>query len=155
MIEEPKPDEGLREEIGEELSQFSSGLLAWKSWGTVALDKVHELKEMSINQILLNVASHYQVLEEHCSELVDDVIRLEMEKKQLQAKIEDEFVKAFAEDYHKTHDKLHILEVEEAKREEKKRLITMVENWVKRYGGVYTIPRDKFYAFIQSIKEEE
>jgi len=29
--------------------------------------------------ILLKVASHYQSLEEHCSELVDDVIRLEAE----------------------------------------------------------------------------
>jgi len=34
----------------------------------------------------------------------------------VQSKIEDEFIKAFASDYHKTHDKLHILEIEETYR---------------------------------------
>jgi len=42
----------VREKIGGELSQLSSSLLAWRSWGTVAPDKIHELKETSTDEII-------------------------------------------------------------------------------------------------------
>jgi hypothetical protein len=45
----------LTEEIELELSQYASSLLAWKSWGTVAPEKIHDLKIESRNNIISSV----------------------------------------------------------------------------------------------------
>jgi len=44
--------EGLREALDNLLSQYSSGLLAWKGWGMGASEKVHDLKIEIIKDII-------------------------------------------------------------------------------------------------------
>lgn len=47
----PEPPEKLRETIDAELSQYGSSLLAWKSWGSVAVDKAHDLKVEAVDKL--------------------------------------------------------------------------------------------------------
>jgi hypothetical protein len=43
----------LGEEIEQELSQYASALLAYKSWGTIAVEKAHMLKVESAKNIAI------------------------------------------------------------------------------------------------------
>ena len=45
-------EQELRARIEEELSQYGSILLAWKSWGTVAVERVHDSKIEALDRIL-------------------------------------------------------------------------------------------------------
>ena len=42
----------LREQIDQVFSGYGSELLAWKSWGMNAVEKTHDLKVESVDQIL-------------------------------------------------------------------------------------------------------
>ena len=67
-----KPDEGLKKEVNIIVKKWATETLAL--WFDKRLDT-----EGLTTQILAEVQANYQALEEHCSELVDDVIRLEAE----------------------------------------------------------------------------
>lgn len=53
--------------------------------------------------------------------------------------VEDEFVKAFAKDYKKTHEKLHKADLIEAKREEKERIIAWGLERCPHWSGAETV----------------
>ncbi len=44
--------ESLREQIDQVFSGYGSELLAWKSWGMNAVEKTHDLKVESVDQML-------------------------------------------------------------------------------------------------------
>jgi len=79
----------VREKIGGELSQLSSSLLAWRSWGTVAPDKIHELKETSTDEI----KSLIQPLIDQARQEVAEKIFEELETSSTRYICDDEWVK--------------------------------------------------------------